>query len=317
MNITQMEYLVEIVQSNFNITNASQKLYVSQSAISQFIKTFEEKYEMELFVRRNSRMVDLTPAGEKIYRSALDVLQEYYDFENTLKYESTQQKGTIKIGVHPTMLRLFFTKFIPRFILENPDANIEIVEGATLDLREMLINQSVHVAVLVSPTDLKEEEYEEHQLMRTEIVAFMDSKHPLSKKRIIKWKDLESFPFVTYYDQSKTYDLIKDNLRNEKINSNLLFRSSSWDYMIESVIDNEHISILPTVYFHQFSSRIKQLGIIEKRFEKPISYIPVLVRPVKKVYTPVESFVFNSILERFHYGDYSLKYDFLEDSETD
>ena len=37
MNISQMQYIVEIVQSNFNITAAAQKLYVSQSAISQFI----------------------------------------------------------------------------------------------------------------------------------------------------------------------------------------------------------------------------------------------------------------------------------------
>ena len=316
MNITHMEYLMEIVQSNFNITVASEKLYVSQSAISQFIKTFENKYEVELFIRRNGRMVDLTPAGEKIYKSAVLVLQEYYNLEDTMKQESSEQKGRIKIGVHPTMLRLFFTQFIPRFILENPDARIEIVEANTLKLREMLIDQSIHIAILITPTDLKEELYEEHQLMRTEIAAFMDPKHPYSKKRILQWKDLEHIPFVTYNDESKTSDLIKDKLEKDKIKSNPLFTSASWDYMIESVIDNEHIAILPTVYIHQFNSRIKYLGVVEKRFERPIPYIPALVRPVKKVYTPVEAFVFNSILEKFHTDDYSLKYDFLENLET-
>lgn len=316
MNITQMEYLVEIVQSNFNITVASQKLYVSQSAISQFIKTFEEQNDVELFVRKHGRMVELTPSGRNIYQSALLVLQEYYNLENTLKHESSQQKGTIKIGVHPTVLRLFFTKFIPRFILDNPDAYIEIVEAGTLELREMLVNQSIHAAILVAPTDLKEENYEEYQLMRTEVVAFMDPEHPLSKKRLIKWEDLEEVPFVTYNEKDKTYHLIKDKLKKAKTKFNLLFTSASWDYMIESVVDNEHIAILPTVYFTQFMSRIKHIGVIEKRFEKPISYIPVLARPVKKVYSPVESFVFDSILENFHHDDHSLKYDFLEDLET-
>lgn len=78
MNISQMEYLVEIVQSNFNITAASQKLYVSQSAISQFIKNFEEQNEVALFVRKNGRIINLTPAGKNIYDSTLEVLEKYY-----------------------------------------------------------------------------------------------------------------------------------------------------------------------------------------------------------------------------------------------
>lgn len=313
MNITQMEYLVEIVQSNFNITAASQKLYVSQSAISQFIKTFEEQNDLDLFVRKHGRMLDLTASGMKVYQSSLLVLKEYYNLENTLKDESSQQKGTIKIGIHPTILRLFFTKFIPRFILDNQDAYIEIVEAGTLELREMLIDQTIHAAILVDPTELKTTDFEEYQLMRTEVAAFMDPNHPLSKKRLIKWEDLSEFPFVTYNKKDKVYHLIEKKLKAAKTKSNLLFTSASWDYMIESVVENEHIAILPTVYFNQFTSRIKHIGVLEKRFENPISYIPVLARPVKKVYTPVESFVFDSILENFHYDDHSLKYDFLEE----
>ena len=313
MNITQMEYLVEIVQSNYNITVAAQKLYVSQSAISQFVKGFEDQYEVELFVRRKGKIVALTPSGEKIYQSALLVLDKYYNLENTLKDESSQQKGTIKIGMHPTILRLFFTKFIPRFILDNPDAYIEIVEAGTLELREMLMDQTIHAAILVEPAELQPEDFEVYQLMRTEIVAFMDPNHPLSKKRLLKWSDLNDYPFATYNEKDKVYHLVNKKLETKKAKDNLLFTSASWDYMIESVVDNRHMAILPTIYFSQFISRVEHIGVVEKRFEDPISYIPVLARPKKKVYAPVESFVFNSILENFHFDDHTLRYDFLEE----
>ena len=92
--------------------------------------------------------------------------------------------------------------------------------------------------------------------------------------------------------------------------SNLLFTSESWDYMIESVLENNHIAILPTVYFTRFMKRIDYIGVVEKRFEDPISYIPVLARPVKKLYGTVESFVFDSILENFYSDDETLKYDY-------
>ena len=57
-----MEYLVEIVSSNFNIAAASQKLYVSQYAISQFIINFENQNEVDLFVRKTGRITNLTSA---------------------------------------------------------------------------------------------------------------------------------------------------------------------------------------------------------------------------------------------------------------
>lgn len=310
MNISQMEYLVEIVQSNFNITAASQKLYVSQSAISQFIKNFEEQNEVALFVRKNGRIINLTSAGKNIYDSTLEVLAKYYEFENTLKEQSSQQKGTIKIGVHPTILRLFFTKFIPRFMLEHPDAYINIVEGGTLELREKLIDQEIQAAILVYPTELDPEEFEIYQLMRMEIAAFVSPNHPLAKKRLIKWEDLKQYRFVTYNEHDQVYHLLEEKLKGTEMMKNLLFTSESWDYMIESVIENEHIAILPTVYFTQFIERINHIGVVEKRFEDPISYIPVLARPVKHVYGSVESFVFDSILENFYADDDTLKYDF-------
>ncbi len=310
MNISQMEYLVEIVRSNFNITAASQKLYVSQSAISQFIINFENQNEVDLFIRRNGRITNLTSAGMKIYQSSQRVLEKYYDLENTLKDASSQQKGTIKIGIHPTILRLFFTRFIPRFLSENSEAYINVIEGGTLELREKLIDQEVQAAILVHPTELNPNEFEEHQIMRTEVAAFMSPNHPLAKKRILKWEDLEDYRFVTYNEKDKVYHLLEEKLENHGGMSNLLFTSESWDYMIESVLENEHIAILPTVYFTRFMKRLDYIGVVEKRFEDPISYIPVLARPVKKVYGTVESFVFDSILENFYHDDESLKYDY-------
>lgn len=309
MNITQMEYLAEIVQSDFNITAAAEKLYVSQSAISQFIKTFEKQNEVELFIRKNGRIIKLTQAGKRIYESSLEVLEQYYQLENTLKNESLQQKGTIKIGIHPTVLRLFFTKFIPRFMSENPEAYIHIVENGTVRLREMLIDHSIQAAILVHPTELNPDEYEEHQLMRTEVAAFMRPGHPLAKKRILTWEDLNDYHFVTYSEKDKVYHLIKEKLDETGGMSNLLFTSDSWDYMIESVMDNDHIAVLPTIYFDRFVNRVKHIGVVEKRFKDPVSYIPVLARPVKKIYPTVESFVFDSILENFYSDDMTLKYD--------
>ena len=55
------------------------------------------------------------------------------------------------------------------------------------------------------------------------------------------------------------------------------------------------------------------MGIVEKRFEDPIPYIPTLVREKKAGYSKVENFVYQSILENFYLENQSLKYDFLDE----
>lgn len=315
MDINQLQYLNEIVNSDFHLTTASRKLFVSQSALSQFIKKFEQEQGLEIFNRKNGRIVGLTSSGMKIYQASKVTLDQYYHLENVIEAESAYQKGMVRIGVHPTVLRLFFKRFIPQFMIENPEAHIEIVEGGTIELRDMLINETIHIAILVDPTELDANKFEEHQLIRTEVAAFMNPHHPLAKKRILTWNQLKMRSFVTYNNKDSVHHMVKKKLKDYQVDDKMLFTSSSWDYMIESSVENELIAILPTVYFSVFKRRLEHIGVIEKRFDDPIPYISMLVRPINKRYSKVENYVFDSILEYFYSDDYTLKYDFVKGIE--
>ncbi|HJG47669.1 MAG TPA: LysR family transcriptional regulator [Facklamia tabacinasalis] len=313
MEISQMQYFVEIVQSDCNLTVAAENLYVSQSALSQFIKNFEHQQGVSLFNRKNGRIVNVSDSGMHVYQSALKVLNQYNGLEHVIERESLFQKGTIKIGIHPTYLRFFFNKFIPRFLIENPDAHIEIVEAGTNELQQMLEDNVIHIAVLAPPKDFDTSNYEVHPLVRTEVVAFMGPEHPLVTKRLLKWNHLDNYHYVTYNKKDAVYYFVEDKLKENNSTAKQLFTSSSWDYMIETVIYNELIALLPTVYFSMFISRLNQIGVVEKRFEDPIPYIPTLMREKKQHYSKVEDFVFQSIYNNFHFENDTLKYDFLLD----
>lgn len=308
-----MKYFVEIVRSNGNLTIAADNLFVSQSALSQFIKNFEKQQGVSLFNRKNGRIVSVSESGFRVYQSALTVLNQYNSLEQVIEKESLMHKGTIKIGIHPTYLRFFFNRFIPQFLIENPEAHIEIVEAGTNDLYRMLQDKVIHIAVLVPPEKLDESKYESHQLVRTEIVAFMGPDHPLVTKRLLKWQHLDGFHYVTYNKEDIVHDLVLEKLQAYDSKAIQLFTSGSWDYMIETVLYNQLIALLPTVYFSLFITKLNQMGIVEKRFEDPIPYIPTIVREKKEHYSKVEEFVYQSILENFYLENNSLKYDFLDE----
>ena len=60
---------------HLSFTRAAQDMFVTQSAISREIKTLEEQLGQPLF-RRVNRTLQLTPAGEELYRIADETLAQ-------------------------------------------------------------------------------------------------------------------------------------------------------------------------------------------------------------------------------------------------
>lgn len=313
MDIVQLKYLATIVACDFNLTAAAESLYISQSALSQFIKKFETQERVDLFERRNGRIVALTDAGEAIYQKGLEIIELYESLESTIERASEVKRGLVKIGCHSTFLRLFFTRFIPKFMLDHPEVYIEIVEAGTLELRKMLKEGTINAAILTAPTDLSDLDFEQYPLMKTEVVAFMDPKHPLSHRSYLSWEDLETYPYVTYTNHYMLHQLLQKKL-SAKAKERLLFTSGSWDYMIECVLSSELMAILPTTQFKMFQSRMHHIGVLEKRFEEPIPYVSMLVRPKKESYSKVEEMIFSSIANNFYDKEHQLKYNFFNEN---
>ena len=60
IDIQKLMYLHAIVENNFNITTAANKLFISQPALSQMISTLEHDEDFNLFVRHKGRICGLT-----------------------------------------------------------------------------------------------------------------------------------------------------------------------------------------------------------------------------------------------------------------
>lgn len=73
MELRVLRYFVEAAKEE-SMTNAAQKLHVTQPTLSKQIKELEEELGQKLFVRGNYR-IRLTPEGEILYKRALDILE--------------------------------------------------------------------------------------------------------------------------------------------------------------------------------------------------------------------------------------------------
>ena len=76
MKLQQLRCISQIVQSEFNISKASEILNTSQPGVSKQIKLLEEEIGIKIFQRNGKRLVGLTEQGKKVLESIKVILQE-------------------------------------------------------------------------------------------------------------------------------------------------------------------------------------------------------------------------------------------------
>ena len=124
-----------VVAKHKHMTRASEKLHISQPAISQSIKKLEEQLGGILFLRSNKGM-ELTEEGKMFYEYVKGALELINNAENEFTSFKDLSKGEIKIGCSTTLTKLVLINALKDFHLDYPNININI----TNDLTSNLIN---------------------------------------------------------------------------------------------------------------------------------------------------------------------------------
>ncbi len=128
-----------------SISLAAKDLQFAQSNVTSRIKQLEKMLAVQLF-HRVPKGVVLTPAGEKFYPHAIDIirrvdlaLREIQNFEQPdyLRVGSTESNAVVKIV--PFLIQLH-QKF--------PKMQLELFTGTTADVTEMILDYKVDLALI-------------------------------------------------------------------------------------------------------------------------------------------------------------------------
>lgn len=129
---------------------ASEKLYISQPAVSKSIKTLEETLKIKLFHRDNTGL-KLTNDG----RELLEYIEKSYNIlvagQRKLIDNRDLEHGNIIIGAPSHIVAFYLMKFIKEFREDYPGIYIKIINGSTAFLLEELQQHKVDFIIDSSP----------------------------------------------------------------------------------------------------------------------------------------------------------------------
>ncbi len=118
MTSQQLEYIIALADEK-SFSKASHKLYISQPALSQFVKNLESELNVQLF-DRSTTPIKLTYAGELYVKSARKIQSIMTELNNELADLTILNIGELSIGTIPFRAASMLPKSIVAFRKKYP-----------------------------------------------------------------------------------------------------------------------------------------------------------------------------------------------------
>jgi DNA-binding transcriptional LysR family regulator len=151
MNLEFSELHAFVVLANeLHFRKASERLFLSQPALSKKIQRLEEKLRGALFVR-SRRRVALTDAGKSFLPKAAKLLQDAEDALRETQAAVEGRAGTLRIGFGIASLPEILPRSILRFRKLYPDVELQMREMPSPSQVSSLIESNLDAGILRMP----------------------------------------------------------------------------------------------------------------------------------------------------------------------
>ena len=187
------------VASSSSFSKAAESLSMSPSLVTKNINKLEDYLEIKLF-KRNTRQVELTPAGSALFESIPQILNELESAVNAAAKIQFDEIHTLKIGAMNTAdWDKFLFPFLDmnKFKEDNPSVKIELISDYMTTLPDLLANNQLDVIIipdfLTPPVEKTSAEWQVWSEDNSTVTIPLSN--PLSKKKVITLEELKDETF--------------------------------------------------------------------------------------------------------------------------
>ncbi|WP_420494202.1 LysR family transcriptional regulator [Macrococcus psychrotolerans] len=144
MKIDDYRLLVALDEEE-TLRKAAETLYISQPAVSQRLKTIENDWGTEIFIRTKKKLI-VTTHGEAIINHARKMLKEETNLKEMIHSSEGVVNGNLSIGVSSLIGQTVLPTVLERFVHEYPNVKIQLQVGSST--RIMNNRHDFHVSVI-------------------------------------------------------------------------------------------------------------------------------------------------------------------------
>ena len=254
------------VATTLSFSEASRQLFISQSAVSQSIKTLERKLNHPLFIRSTKKVL-LTPEGELLLQHVKPALQLLDEGESLLSGDNLL-KGQLRIAASDTICRYFLVPYLERFHREFPGAHIKVTNATSIRCVELLETGQVDLIGVNSPNSYLGNVPNVKKIKDFQDVFIANEAFKELKGKKVSFKELLDYPILMLDRKSTTSEYLHNLFLQNQLDLVPEIELSSNDLLIDLARIGLGIAFIPDFCLSQTADS-DSLFIVETKESLP------------------------------------------------
>jgi LysR family transcriptional regulator, cell division regulator len=286
-NASDLQFFLEVAKTQ-NMSRASERIGITQPALSQAIKRLEHSFGQDLLLRSKGG-VTLTKSGEKLAYKARELLDAWEKLRDDAVKDGSEIRGRYSIGCHPSVALYTLGNYVPQLLQKFPDLDLKFQHDLSRKITEDVISFKLDIGIVVNPVAHPDLVIKE--LYKDEVTFWRS-------KKLNPNIELENDKKVLVYDPDllQSQDLLA-KLSKRKIEFQRSLTSTSLEVIRKLVVSGAGIGILPG---RVVGSAMTKLELVDPKWPKYQDRICLIFRVDTQKSLAAKAlihFIFDSLLE--------------------
>jgi DNA-binding transcriptional LysR family regulator len=243
MKLHYLNYFCILAQE-LHFHRAADRLAISQPPLSAAVKSLEEELGVQL-LRRNSKMVELTPAGAAFLLEAREILERLSRASSLVRSIDGGMHGRLNIGISASLIYREVPQIIAKFQAEMPTVDVELHELTSVEqidkvTRGQLDAGFCHGSQVPSPLKAL-------PLKRDRFVLCVSESHPMANRPLVDLRDLREERFVMFSREAapSNHDNVVAVFSGVGIHPRTVHSARTWMSIIAMVSQVSGVALVP------------------------------------------------------------------------
>jgi len=230
------------------ITEAAERIGITQPALSRRLQQLEEHLGVQLLIRGRKGVV-LTEIGRLVQSEAQGIVARYEHMREMVTSHQRLEGGTVRIGGGATAVSYMLPEAIAAFQAAHPQVRFQMREAGSSQIADDVLAGHLELGLVTLP--VRDRELDVTPLTTDRIVLVARHDHALAKRRRVRIQDLADQAFVAFEAGSALRQIIDSKLRDAGVEVNVVMELRSIPAILRMVSTTGNLAFVSQLGMQQ------------------------------------------------------------------
>ncbi|MBG7620007.1 LysR family transcriptional regulator [Herbaspirillum sp. AP02] len=257
-DLTDLRLFILIAELN-SLTRSAERMNLSLAATSNRIKELEARFGTRLLYRE-SKGVQLTPAGHTLLHHAQLFMQQVEHLKSDMQQYNNGIKGYIRIFANTTAVTEFMPEILGKFLAIHPQVNVALEERLNHDILRGIQEGTADIGIVAGP--VQGEGLQILNFSTDRLVLATALEHPLAGAGSIPFIDTLEYEHIGLHEGSTLHHFLNKIVSEHGQRLKLRIQVRSFEAMCRMIETNVGIGIVPRSAAQRHQQTM-QLAVVE------------------------------------------------------